>query len=368
MFGLGSGCGLRLSPKVLPRGQLADRLQSKPIETSKNDRELPMNNIRKLFSQVKNNNVISVVLTLVVMVMIVQAGSKLLSECTILPNIFSPWFAAAIVLAVIYRIVNAYGWALVLRAMNQQVDGVQATRIWLRSESRRWLPGGVWGYASRATQAKSLNVSTSVASASMLLELLLTMAAALIVVAPVAFFFGDDLITAIGGLELSSQLVWLVMSVLFGTIALGFTFRQIVFKKLNSLRSRLGAFKGVRLSGQGLVTALIFYTSMGLLNGCVTLFLVWSMPGEAAPASVIIAATSLAWVIGFLAIFAPGGLFVREAIFAACLAPWTPYGTAIALAVLARLLQMAAEFLGMLWVAIPTDPKPTSQTLVAGPQ
>ena len=326
-----------------------------------------MNNVRKLFSQVKNNNVISVVLTLVVMVMIVQAGRKLLSECTIVPDMFSPWFAAAIVLAVIYRIVNAYGWALVLRAMNQQVDGVRATRIWLRSESRRWLPGGVWGYASRATQAKSLNVSASVASASMLLELLLTMAAALIVVAPVAVFFRNDLATAIGELKLSSQLVGLCAAILFGTVVLGFGFRQVVLKKLNGLRSRLEAFKDVRLSVRKMATALMFYTCMGCLNGCVTLFLIWSMPGETVPAAVVIAATSLAWVIGFLAIFAPGGLFVREAIFAVCLAPWTPYGTAIALAVLARLMQMAAEFLGMFWVAIPTDSKATAQSLQPQP-
>jgi len=298
-----------------------------------------------------------------VMVMIVQAGGRLLSECTILPNMFSPWFVAAIVLAVVYRIVNAYGWALVLQAMNQKVDGVQATRIWLRSESRRWLPGGVWGYASRATQAESLNVSASVASASMLLELLLTMAAALIVVVPVAVFFREDLVAATDALELWSSFGWMVAAILFGSATLGFAFRQVVVKKLNSLRSRMKAFKDVRLSGQGLSHALLYYVCMGLINGCVTLFLVWSMPPEAAPASVVIAATSLAWVIGFLAIFAPGGLFVREAIFAVCLAPWTPYGPAIALAVLARLLQMAAEFIGMFWVAVPSNYKSTPSSL-----
>ena len=72
---------------------------------------------------------------------------------------------SAIVLAIVYRFVNALGWPLVLDAMGRSVNRLDATRIWLRAESQRWLPGGVWGYASRAAQAERLSVPATFASA-----------------------------------------------------------------------------------------------------------------------------------------------------------------------------------------------------------
>ena len=78
------------------------------------------------------------------------------------------------------------------------------------------------------------------------------------------------------------------------------------------------------------------------------------------PLPIVVAATSLAWVVGFLAIFAPGGLFVREGLLAICLAPWIPYGTGIGIAILARLLQIVAEIAGIAWVSMMTTR--TSQT------
>lgn len=313
-----------------------------------------MNILSKTISLTKNNRLLSFSLSVVVMVIIVQSGTKLLSQCTIMPDLTSPWLAAAIGLAIVYRVVNAYGWALVLRAMNQQqVNGLPATKIWLRSESRRWLPGGVWGYASRATQAKELGVASSVASASMLLELLLTMAAAVIVTVPVAFVYRAELVAVLDEVELSASIGWSVLLFGFAILIAGYSLRHKIYSMLDRLRSRFDAFKNVRFSPRALVTTLLFYVCMGILNGTISLFLVWSMPVEATPATVVIAATSLAWVIGFLAIFAPGGLFVREASFALCLAPWLPYGTGIALAVLARLLQIGAEILVMFWVLVP---------------
>ena len=122
-------------------------------------------------------------LTVISLFFIFKAGYGLLADFQILPNFFSPWFVAASLLALVYRIVNPYGWVLSLRAMDQDVNGVDAAKIWIQSESRRWLPGGIWSYASRAAQANRLNVSAATASASMMLELILTCASAAIIVA-----------------------------------------------------------------------------------------------------------------------------------------------------------------------------------------
>ena len=312
-----------------------------------------MNKTQRLISIIKENKWLTTALTLIVFVLIFRAGQQLFADCECLPALDSPWFIAAILLACVYRIANAYGWALVLRAMNQPVDRNEAAKIWLRAESRRWLPGGVWGYASRATQVQALHVSPSVASASMLIELLLTMVAALFVVVPAALVYQREFLTSLTQCVPTSIDTWLVANIVMGCVAIAIVFRHKILHRSKSLLKRFGVLQGISLSIAGTIKALLFLVMMGLLNGCVTVLLLWSLPAEAVPPTVVIAATSWAWVIGFLAIFAPGGLFVREGIFAVCLAPWLPYGTGITLAILARLMQMFAEVIGMIWVSAP---------------
>ena len=290
------------------------------------------------------------VVTITVCTILFRSGINLWGECTLVPNFYSIWFAAACILALVYRVTNAYGWALVLRAMRQKIDGSKATKIWLLAESRRWLPGGVWGYASRATMASEIKVSASVASVSMILELALTLIAALVVTIPVGWIWRAELESAISGLQQYTSKIWVLA---FVTVTLAFAcllFRNSISNKWFSLKRKMTGLRHVSFSKSGLVFALFYLVLMAGLNGIVTTCLVWSMPTDTPPVLVVIAANSLAWVVGFLAIFAPGGLFVREAVFAFCLSLWVPYSTGIAIAVLARLLQIGAEFAVMFFV------------------
>ena len=310
-----------------------------------------MNRTQRLISMLKKNKWLTTVLTLIVFVLIFRAGQRLSADCVFLPALNSPWFITAILLACVYRITNAYGWALVLRAMNQPVDRNAAARIWLRAESRRWLPGGVWGYASRATQAEALHVSPTVASASMLVELLLTIVAALFVAVPAALIYRTEFLTSLTQCLPGPTNTWLIALTAVAGVATVIVFRRKMLRRFRSLLNRFDALQGVSLSAPETIKAFVFFVMMGLLNGGVTVLLLWSLPAEAVPATVVIAATSWAWVIGFLAVFAPGGLFVREGIFAVCLAAWLPYETGITLAIVARLIQMGAELVGMIWVS-----------------
>ena len=312
----------------------------------------------KTIKRLSDSRIFRALITCVALLYVLQSGRKLLPECNFLPDFSSPWFAAAIVLALLYRIINAFGWTLVLRAMNQSVDGAQATRVWLHAESRRWLPGGVWGYASRATQAQQLNVSSSVASASMLIELLLTIAACIIVFFPVTIVYRNEVIEAIGSLERYSFSLWIGVGSVCTVAVACILLRRKLTRKINSFRERLQLLQDVSLDARKMFSALTFYVAMGWLNGMVTACLLWSMPlTEFPPLVVVVAATSLSWVIGFFAIFAPGGLFVREASFAVSTGLWMPYSIGLSLAILARVVQLGAEVGGMLWVWIMSRPQ-----------
>jgi hypothetical protein len=100
------------------------------------------------------------------------AGSKLVESSHLRWSHLSWMMGALLLLAIAYRVINAYGWTLVLNAMGADVRGGEATRVWLVSESRRWLPGSIWSYASRASMAASIGIPIGLSAASMMVELL----------------------------------------------------------------------------------------------------------------------------------------------------------------------------------------------------
>ena len=76
------------------------------------------------------------------------------------------WLVVAAVLGSLYRVVNAYGWVLVLRSLGQPMRAAAGVRLWLVSETMRWLPGGVWGLFSRVAQARAAGIPAAAASLS----------------------------------------------------------------------------------------------------------------------------------------------------------------------------------------------------------
>jgi hypothetical protein len=67
-----------------------------------------------------------------------------------------------------------------------------------------------------------------------------------------------------------------------------------------------------------------------------------------APFLPVSAAYCAAYIVGFVAIFAPGGLGVREGVLAVVLAPYLPTGLAAAVAVVSRFWMTIVELAGML--------------------
>ncbi|NNM29800.1 MAG: hypothetical protein HKO57_09765, partial [Akkermansiaceae bacterium] len=73
-----------------------------------------------------------------------------------------------------YQVVNAGVWSTVLAALGTRPGFWSAARVWIESEALRWVPGGIWGYGSRVLSAPSLGVGKGTASASLVVEIILT--------------------------------------------------------------------------------------------------------------------------------------------------------------------------------------------------
>lgn len=279
---------------------------------------------------------------------IALAAHKLTTAYNIAGSLCTLSFAIAAVVAIVYRLVNPVGWTLVLAGLGYPTSTVDSVRIWLLSESNRWLPGGIWGYATRAVQAKRMGVPINVASGSMLVELLITLSAAIVVSLLGLLFHFERFSSTFHELfskRMDGVASWVVaicmLAVCFGLV---FVTRRKFSKKLDGLVKRFQLLNSVHFRWRPLVSAMGYMVLMAGLNGCVNLSLLPAVGVEdSVPVLVMIAATATAWIVGFLAFFSPGGILVREATLAALLLPWLPYEAGITLAVLSRVAQLMAE-------------------------
>lgn len=255
------------------------------------------------------------------------------------------WLTVAATLSLVYRVVNAFGWVLVLRALGQAMRVSTGIRLWLVSETLRWLPGSVWSFFSRVAQARSAGVPALTASLSLPLELLLTIAA--------------WSLTAVIGMGVSGTArIWLVklpaLWIVGFALALAATMAAVLAlarwrptaapsRKLRALWQSLEPLRTARPRPAFLVAALALFLGLCFLNGFAfrtALLAVSDRPPGWLSCSGINAA---GWLLGFFAFFAPAGLGVREGTTAAMLAPLMPVDAAIIAVLFWRLIQIAVE-------------------------
>jgi hypothetical protein len=257
------------------------------------------------------------------------------------------WLVVAFAVSPVLRAVNAYGWALVLRSLGQPIHGLLAVRVWLVSETMRWLPGSVWSFLSRVAQAKSAGVPAATASLSLPLELLLTIGAWASTAAIGIGFSGaarewlDRLpVAAIVGFALALALT------IAAALALSRWLPSTrVAKKVRGLEESLRALRTARPKIAPLVAAFILFFALCFFNGAAFLAVLRSTTDSPPGLLAVTGINAAGWLIGFFAFFAPAGLAVREGAMTAMLAPLVPLDAALVAVVLWRVIQIVAEVL-----------------------
>ena len=287
-----------------------------------------------------------VVLAGVVGISMICAGMTFcgdLHKITAMVQIPSLLLAASLTL--LYRVLNAMNWGLILESIGVKLPTKQAVPIWLTSEACRWLPGSLWSYGSRGFQAKAAGVPGLQATLSLPLELILTIFAWCVTV----IVFGTQHVNAVaavlpqspGGQTLLTVIPVTVTSLIVGWfVARGLSRRQPQATKYWKM------IRGVHPVKRHVLIATLNYCALCGLNGLALFVVIASLqPVQTIPMTAVIAANAAAWLIGFFALFAPGGLLVREGVLATLLACWLPLEVAIAAAVLWRMLQLSVELL-----------------------
>jgi hypothetical protein len=221
------------------------------------------------------------------------------------------FIVASTMFATFLFLFRALVWRQALAGFGHKLPIRAATRIWSISELARYLPGAVWQVVGRVYMVRPYGVSGSVSSTSQILEIFTFLLGNVIMASVCLLYFGIR--KDVDG----SARVWLYTAMAL-VPALGFLLHPKVFYAV--VNRILVSIKKPpitqRLRGKRLVT-LLGWVLLGLIwQG----FAVWLITHDVLGLPpqkwwVVAGAYSLAWCAGFLAIWAPGGIGVREVVF-----------------------------------------------------
>lgn len=218
---------------------------------------------------------------------------------------------------------DALGWHLILRALGEKPQIAQSFWIWMASSLGRYLPGGIWPYASRVVMSVDSGIPLATASISLYLETLLLVVSSLAVGLPALAFsnkVGVSLLQAVLGLGVCLAAL-----------------HPRVIALLGRLPGRVGAVMArvTPPSATWMLGLSLYYFFFWLLFGAVF----WDFCAAiepAAPAIFAASAFALAFFIGFITLFVPGGIGVREAALYVLLVPHLSPAAALAISVGSR--------------------------------
>jgi glycosyltransferase 2 family protein len=228
---------------------------------------------------------------------------------------------------------SGWVWGWILQALQQPVSSRWSTRVYLKTNLLKYLPGNVWHFYGRVRALGDVGVARGPAIVGVVLEPLLMAAAALLLglASPTRYWVGQ-----------------LAM--------LGLVLVAIHPRWLNPLVNRLGRAKGAdetteplplialqRYPLKSLVGELGFVLLRGIGFGLVVSAV---SPLSAAVWPPVVSLFSLAWLAGLIIPGAPGGLGVFEAIAVTLLQDTLSAGVVLSAVALYRLVGTLAESIG----------------------
>lgn len=252
--------------------------------------------------------------------------------------------ATAAAIAAMY--VQLLAWRVLIRSMTGiEMPYLPSARLYLDSQMARYTPGKIGLPAVRMSGARAVGVSPQVMGSALLIELISWTATGSLVGASVLSFFPYSA-------EVTRQLSQGSLF-LSGASALGLTGALALNRKYlpKRLLSILGAEGTGALVPWGVPSLHFFHFVLWIVSGglvCV------SVGGDASQALMSGAILCLAIVVGFLALLAPAGAGVREAVVAAGLSPVLGAAASVAVSILGRIVSLVADVVIWAWFRLRT--------------
>lgn len=260
--------------------------------------------------------------------------------------LFRPgWLVLALILWTANLFLMGRVWVSLVRGLGSDLDYTEGMRVWIVTNLGRYVPGKVWQLSGLAVYMRQRHQAGGVALLAALAFQVLTLATG-------------------AGIGLAVVGGWLARGQLpIALAAVGLSVAGLALVMRPSAIRRLAAWMAVRLGEEEPLSELRAGT---VFRGSATLLLAWmiygvglwclwrGLGGVGGPDPVLWTGSfAAAYVVGYLALFAPGGIIVREGVLAALLMEVAGVSglTAAGVAVVARLLSVASELLavGVAW-------------------
>jgi uncharacterized membrane protein YbhN (UPF0104 family) len=243
------------------------------------------------------------------------------------------WIAlAAILIWLAYGLLIA-GWRVLLHGWGQDLPLPVAARIWCLSNLGRYLPGKVWSIAGLAVLAPQAGVAGWAAAASAVAMQALAVGTGVAVVAATAP-------GAAPGVRLA-----VAFAVAIGSVV------ALTARTPTAAVSRVTAGKipATPLPGRAVVLGAAATLASWLLYGLAFwLIALGCIPASPPTLAFAVGSFAAGYIVGLLAIFAPGGIGVREVVLVGLLTPAVGGGPAVVVTVASRLLLTITEIVAAL--------------------
>jgi hypothetical protein len=245
------------------------------------------------------------------------------------------------------RLLGAVRWSHVLGAFSESKLSLgENLRIYFITNLATYLPGSLWYIAGRVAMNKEKGVSAVTTSMAVLVETVLVLLTGALMGLPCLLVFVSE----------DSLLDWrfLVGLVVAGLVAVHPKMLRLVLGFLSQLLNR--KFEDVRATYWQMLGLMAESLLIWLAGGVSMFYLVKSLypllSGQVA--GVVVSIAALAWVTGFLTVFAPAGLGVREGMMAWLLGQYAPASVAGASALASRLVMSFEDvfWAGVTWLAL----------------
>jgi len=227
-------------------------------------------------------------------------------------------------------------WRAMLRAWGQRLDPWSAARIWTVSSLGKYLPGKVWAVAGMAVMSQRAGVAPGAAMGS----------AVILQALAVGTGAAAAGLTGLGALRRAHPGIETGLVVLAAASAAGIAllFWPPVVRRLLRIAAPEAAAQTVP-AGPAIAFGVVANVTAWIGYGAALWALARGLlPGTGIRLTQAVAVFTASYLAGFLALFAPGGLGVREGVFILMLQGPLGVGPATALALASRVLLTITEF------------------------
>lgn len=247
------------------------------------------------------------------------------------------WIVASVMTVFASYAVLIEAWRRVVLSMGETLAFLTAARIWFLASLGKYIPGKVWAVAGAAVLAQRAGVDPAVAVAGALVLQVLALASGAAVVAVTA----GDTFQAVGQGAIPIAAAVIILS-LVGVAGLT---SQPFLDRMGRLLP--AAWPRPRAIPAGMVVAAFVANVLAWIGYGVALLLLARglLPNVVLGLPQAIGVFTCSYLVGFLALFAPGGLGPRESVFLLMLAGDIGLKPAAALALASRLLLTGTEVL-----------------------